>query len=757
MASKVNKEVNVIFKLFMSEFNKEIKETDKQISTLYKELRLANAEFQNNGDKVAYVQKQLNTYQKIQDLVTEKINMTETALMNATEAYGEDSEEVRKLNDRLLTLRTSYEKNVTELNRIEKELKEATNQMVQFGKSATDVGNKLTTLGTDMQKVGKNLSIISASVTAVGVAIAKAGIDFETAFAGVEKTFPGTTAQLEELRQEIRDMALDIPATTSEIAAVAEAAGQLGIEAENIADFTRTMIDLGVATNMTSEEAATALARFANITGMDQSDFDKLASTIVELGNNFATTEKEIVDMAVNLAAAGKQVGLSEHQILAMAASLSSLGLEAQAGGTAFSKLMINMQLAVETGSEDLKYFAEIAGVTVDEFVERFGTDATDAIMLFLDGLGSSEEIGASAIKMLDDMGISEVRLRDAILRTSGATDMLNDALSMGMEAWDENNALTEEAEKRYKTTESKLKILKNTLNEVGISFAELILPTLQDILDALKLFLTRINNLDSGTKKIILTIGAFVAALGPIVYMGGTVVKAVGGIASTIGTLTTMLSGSTTAIAGLSSGAQMLAPVISALTGPIGIAIAAVAAITAAIIYLWNTNEEFRENFMILWNGLLAFITPVMDIFKAIFDTFVGNIQNAIDTLLGIFAGLIEFLAGIFTGDWNKAWNGLLGIVESIVNGIVGFVEGMVNGAIDAINALIRAANKLPFVDIDEMQHVHWTSSPASVGSLTPNVQGGNIINVEATIREEADIPRLANAINKQLGTGVK
>src|SRR5690606_8832413 len=111
-------------------------------------------------------------------------------------------------------------------------------------------------------------------------------IDFETAFAGVRKTVDATESEFAELETGIREMAKEIPVAATEIAGVAEAAGQLGIEKENILEFTRTMVDLGVATNMSSDQAATSLARLANITQMPQSEFDRLGSTIVELGNN---------------------------------------------------------------------------------------------------------------------------------------------------------------------------------------------------------------------------------------------------------------------------------------------------------------------------------------------------------------------------------------------------------------------------------------------------------------------------------------
>lgn len=271
------------------------------------------------------------------------------------------------------------------------------------------VGRNLDSISEKFTDIGKKMTVVSAGIIAGLGASVKASIDFESAFAGVLKTVDGTTEQLDNLRQGIIDMSKEIPASTTEIAKVAEAAGQLGIETDRILEFTRTMIDLGESTNLSSEQASTALARFANITQMSQKDFDRLGSTIVALGNNFATTEAEITEMALRLAGVGKQVGLSEAEILALSTALSSVGIEAQAGGSAFSRLLSSIQLAVETGSDDLRNFAAVAGMSAEQFTNAFRDDAVNALNLFIQGLSNTESNGMSAIAVLDKMGITEI------------------------------------------------------------------------------------------------------------------------------------------------------------------------------------------------------------------------------------------------------------------------------------------------------------------------------------------------------------
>ena len=199
------------------------------------------------------------------------------------------------------------------------------------------------------------------------------------------------------------------------------------------------MIDMGNSTNLSAEDAATSIAKFANITGLaaDTSmsadeKYKKMGSTIVDLGNNYATTEADIMNMATNLASAGTQVGMSESDILALATALSSVGMEAQAGGTAFSKALIEMQLAVETNSDSLKDWADVAGMSTSEFSKRFKEDATGALEAFIQGLSKCGGESDSAIKVLNDMGITETRMRDALLRSANASDVFTSAISTG-------------------------------------------------------------------------------------------------------------------------------------------------------------------------------------------------------------------------------------------------------------------------------------------------------------------------------------
>lgn len=358
-------------------------------------------------------------------------------------------------------------------------IEKAGNDSEEFGEKTTDALNSIEDL-----LVGAG---IVSGLKAIGdafISTTKDAIEFESAITGVYKTVDGTAEQLAAISNGVKDLSTDIPSTTTEIAAVAEAAGQLGIATENVMSFTEVMINLGEATNLTADEAASSLAKFSNITQMSADNYENLGSTIVALGNNLATTEADIVHMATRMASAGTLAGLTESQILALAGSLSSVGIEADAGGSAMSTLLSRMQLAVETGNESLEQFASVAGYTADEFSQKWGENAVDALYAFISGLNDTERNGASATAILDGMGITEIRLSNAVKSLANNHEGLADALKLADAAWEENNALAEEANKRYATLESKLAMTKNAATNFSTAIGEVFTPTVSQAAD---------------------------------------------------------------------------------------------------------------------------------------------------------------------------------------------------------------------------------------------------------------------------------
>lgn len=367
---------------------------------------------------------------------------------------------------------------------------------------ALNVGELFATVSLDDSGFQSTLSSITKSIgTFVGVTslftLGKESIEsyaeFESAFTGVMKTVDETAnTTYEDIKTSIIGMAEVLPATTKEIAGVMEAAGQLGIGADYIEDFTRVMIDMGESTNLAAEDAATTLARFANIMGTSHDEFSNLGSAIVDLGNNYATTEREIAEMAMRMAGAGAQAGMSEADILGFAAAMSSVGLYAEAGGTAFSTFVSDMTVASSKGAKEMAAFAEVAGMSAGEFKKLYDSDAASAVSAFITGLGEMENASA----WLVEYGYDQQRMRDFLLRTSEAHESVNSALETSNAAYEENIALTIEAEKRYATLDSQFAITKNNLQDMFRQFGETLLPAVRVALDSANLLIDGIQKI---------------------------------------------------------------------------------------------------------------------------------------------------------------------------------------------------------------------------------------------------------------------
>lgn len=364
----------------------------------------------------------------------------------------------------------------------EQSAKKADTAMGQMVQSAKSSQAEWTTAGTALTAFG------AATLGGLGLAV-KAAMDWESAFAGVRKTVDASESEFAALEQGLRSMARELPASHTEIAAVAEAAGQLGIATPNILGFTRTMVDMGVATNLSSEEAATSLARFMNVMGTSQSDVGRLGAAVVGLGNNFATTESEIVEMSQRLAGASAQAGLTEGDVMGIATAMSSVGIEAEAGGSAMSQTMKRIGKAVDEGGSSLELFGQVAGMTAEEFAAAWREDPAMALDAFITGLSSVESQGMTTNGVLSELGITGIRESDALLRLSAAAgqgadgmSLLATAVQMGNGEFDKGSALMEEAAQRYETAESKIQMAKNALVDAGISIGGVVLPAVADL-----------------------------------------------------------------------------------------------------------------------------------------------------------------------------------------------------------------------------------------------------------------------------------
>lgn len=693
MASR--KEYEMLFQLnaqLGGSYNKTFKAAQDELAAMQKEIQ-----------SLSKTQSDITAYQKQQTAVEntrKRLELLQQQYDNIQKEIQQTGEFSADLQNKLLAKQQQIEKTTSSLNRQTEKLdemgdalKEAGVDMDDLGQSSAQLTNRIDALKKEQEEVAEGaqtfgnkasqaFSTVHEAIVAAGIATAlkevyeyfadcaQASMDFESAMTGVAKTTDLTDDELSTMSDAIKEMSTEIPATTEELAAIAESAGQLGIHKESLLDFTEIMAMLGTSTNMTADEAATSLSRLANITGMSQEDFDRLGATIVDLGNNLATTEKEIVDMSMRIAGAGAQVGMTEAEIMSFSGALSSVGIEAEAGGSAFSTLISNMSLAVQQGGDGLEQFADVAGMSAAEFAAAFEEDAAGAIIQFIQGLGNMESEGRSAIAVLDDMGLSDIRMRDALLRAAGASDVFTNALQIGSNAWDENTALVNEATKRYATTQSQLTMMQNAYKNLKVAIGDAYTPALQKAYSVGTQVLNAVSQFIKQNPALVNAITAFVGVLGLVVA----------------------------ALAAYTVGAKVAAAASAMLTAAIpgvniimGVA-AAVAGVTAAIAALATAAANDAVPSVDELTQAAQGMREAMDEANATYDDTVSSTLAAAGVADTYIAKLEEMeAAGVRTEEEHRQYHNTLALLCQVVPDLANYID-LETDTIEGGTAALRA-----------------------------------------------------------------
>lgn len=549
-------------------------ELDKQISLRSNEKRLLteanrgldknSVAYKDNQKALNWVNTEIEAYTKQSQSISDSIRTQEAALSGSKKAYTDAQATVKKATEQY----EEYEKGLKAAERAD----EAQN-LQNTGKRWKEVGEGIDT-------VTKPLQYAATALAAGGVASAKFAIDFENNFANVKKTVDGTPEQLAKIKQGIIDLSTTgidgrgaIPQTTTELNELAAAGGQLGISQENIIDFTEVMAQMGSATNLVGEEGAATLARFQNVMGVGQNEIRNIGSAIVDLGNNSATTESEIAEMALRMGKYGSSVRMSAADVLGYSAALSSLGIEAQMGGSAIGRTWLSIETAVASGGEGLTKFAKYSGKSAEEFKEQWNTDSSGAFNGLLKGLQSAENLTVA----LDDLGINNTQDIQAMMALVNGYDLVTESVNRSNTAYQENTALQEEFNAKNETTASKLANTKNNIIEAARSIGETMLPSIQDASTTVADFAKGLSQMDDEQKRVVVNTGATVIAIGAISKVSAGAIKGVGGIVEAVGNIKKAFS----AGGALAKFAPTLAS-IGSVAGPAALAVAGIA--TAAI-----------------------------------------------------------------------------------------------------------------------------------------------------------------------------
>lgn len=693
------KEYEMLFQLnaqLGGSYSKTFKAAQQEIVSMQKEIQA-----------LSKTQADISAFQKQQAAVEatrKRLEMLRQQYDNIQREMEETGNESADMKNKLLAKQlqidktsASLEKQTAKLNELSGALEEAGVNTDDLSHSSEQLAGKIDTLKkkqgeaadkamTFGDKAGQAFNQVHEAIVAAGIAVAlkeiyeyfascaQASMDFESAITGVAKTTDLTDEELAAMSDSIKALSTEIPATTEEIAAVAEAAGQLGIQKDALLDFTEIMTMLGTATNMTADEAATSLARFANITGMATDNYGRLGSVIVDLGNNFATTESEIVAMGTRLASAGKLAGLTEPEIMALAAAMSSVGIEADAGGTAMTQTLNAIEKAVAKGGDDLAEFARIAGMSSEEFSSAWKNDAMSALTSFIGGLGKLDEQGESTVLVLEDLGLTGIRQSNMLKALGLAADQMTGAVNTANTAWQQNTALTNEANKRYATAQSRLTMMQNAYNNLKVAIGDAYTPALSEAYGV-------------GT-KVLNSITAFI-------QKNPALVNAITAFAGVIGAVVAALAAYAVAAKIAATASAILTAAIPGVNVIMGVT-AAVAAITAGIVALATAAANDAVPSVKELTEAARGMREAMDEAKATYDDTVTSTMAAAG-VADTYIGKLEELeaAGLNTDEQHRQYHNTLALLCQVVPELADYIDletDTINGGTEALRANTEA-----------------------------------------------------------------
>lgn len=693
------KEYEMLFQLnaqLGGSYSKTFKAAQQEIVSMQKEIQV-----------LSKTQADISAFQKQQAAVEatrKRLEMLRQQYDNIQREMEETGNESADMKNKLLAKQlqidktsASLEKQTAKLNELSGALEEAGVNTDDLSHSSEQLAGKIDTLKkkqgeaadkamTFGDKAGQAFNQVHEAIVAAGIAVAlkeiyeyfascaQASMDFESAITGVAKTTDLTDEELAAMSDSIKALSTEIPATTEEIAAVTEAAGQLGIQKDALLDFTEIMTMLGTATNMTADEAATALARFANITGMATDNYGRLGSVIVDLGNNFATTESEIVAMGTRLASAGKLAGLTEPEIMALAAAMSSVGIEAEAGGTAMTQTLNAIEKAVAKGGDDLAEFARIAGMSSEEFSSAWKNDAMSALTSFIGGLGKLDEQGESTVLVLEDLGLTGIRQSNMLKALGLAADQMTGAVNTANTAWQQNTALTNEANKRYATAQSRLTMMQNAYNNLKVAIGDAYTPALSEAYGV-------------GT-KVLNEITKFVQA-------NPGVVAAITGLSTALGAAAVAAAAFALKAKIAAAAAAFLTTVTPGVNVIMGVA-AAVGVVTAGIIALASSAANDAVPSVKELTEAARGMREAMDEAKATYDDTVTSTMAAAG-VADTYIGKLEELeaAGLNTDEQHRQYHNTLALLCQVVPELADYIDletDTINGGTEALRANTEA-----------------------------------------------------------------
>ena len=626
-----------------------------------------------------------------------------------TQAIGETKEKLETLklaaqqaNEQLQNGEISkeqYDALQREIIETEEQLKKLESQASKVNQvlgKASEVGSKFENIGNKITDVGKKTSVASAAVTAMGGVAVKTAADFESSMSQVQATMGITSDSMSNLNGKsvntmdaLSDLAKEMGSKTAFSASeCAEALNYLalaGYNTQEMADTLPTVLNLAAAGNIDLASASDMVTDAMSALGMETADADKMVDQMAKTASTTNTSVGQLGEGILTIGATAKTVKGGTAELNTALGILANNGIKGAEGGTHLRNVILSLQSPTDVAAKSLKEL----GVSVfdSEGNMRSLNDILGDLNKSMDGM-TSEEKSNIISKIFNKTDLSSV---NALLANTGETwDGLQSAIE------NSGGAAQKMADTQLDNLNGQLTILKSAVEGFAISIGEALMPMIKNIVAKLQSFVDWLNNLDEGTRLVIVKIGLFVAALGPMLVILGTVISKVGIAIQSFSKLGLKISAAITKAGGMSAVFSKMGAAIMGINPIIIAVVAAIGVLVGAFTHLWKTNEEFKNNVIAIWNRVKAVFdgfaqgiverlnalgfnfSSITEVIKTVWDGFCNflapvfegvftQIVNILEGALGAITGLVDIFIGIFTGNWTQVWEDVKGTFTSV------------------------------------------------------------------------------------------
>ena len=656
--------------------NTEIKNTQAQLKDVEKLLKL------DPGNTELLAQKHKLLGQAVEE-TKNKLETLKTAQQQADEALKNGT--ISK--DQYDALQREIIETEQELKRLE----EQANQSATALQKIAATGEKWKEVGGNIENAGKKLLPVTATVTAFGTASVKTAADFESSMSKVAAVSGASGKELEDLTAKAREMGSKTKFSASEAAEAMNYMAMAGWKTEDMLSGIEGVMNLAAASGedlaTTSDIVTDALTAF----GLSAQDSGHFADVLAAASSNANTNVSMMGETFKYAAPIAGALGFSVEDTAEAIGLMANAGIKGSQAGTSLRTIMTNLSGDVKICGQNIGEVM-IATTNADGSMRDLSDILADCRTAF-SGLSESEKAAAAESLVGKNAMSGFLALMNAgegdIAKLSGAINNCNGAAQSMADTMNDN-------------LEGQLTILKSQLQELAISFGEILLPAVKSIVSFLQGFINVLNSMPDGMKQTIVTIALVAAALGPVLIIIGKVISAVGTIMTIVPKVAGVIKTVQGAFAALN--ATMLA-------NPIVLIIAAIAALVAAFIYLWNTNEEFRQFWIDLWEDIKEIAIAVWEALKAFFSAAWEAIKATAETIwnaiAGFFTGLWEGIKNTFTTVVNAIstflttmWNTIKSVAETVWNAISTFfttiwtaIKTVVTTVVTAISTFLTTA----------------------------------------------------------------